>query len=362
MTLDGRWFLTSSGGSAHEPKMRLFARPDKGGVYYVEFGRGQKRSLKTTDRREAERRFKILQRELATGRLLALDRRSETTLGAFRERFVDWALGGGQNPRTARLGRLALDHLVAVAGESVRLDRIGVAHADLLKRELRRRECAQATIDTYLRHIKAALSKAVDWELVAVNPLAKVKIKRRKPQVRPYLPPGSFEAFLGSIDDPLWRRVLALYCATGRRRSELLAVQGRDIDIERGIYRIGASKSDESKGWYPMTTAAKAIFKTFLPLAPDQHLLPRWHPDTISHRAKEWLVKAGFPDVSLHGLRASFGIEYLNKGGNLLALQDLLGHADFKTTEDYYGELVPGYLDREASRIDFSLSSLRRVK
>ena len=68
-------------------------------------------------------------------------------------------------------------------------------------------------------------------------------------------------------------------------------------------------------------------FQAFLPFDnPEAYLLPRVHIDTISDKAKEFLRAAGFPDVSLQGLRVSFGVEYLNRGGNLYALKELLGH------------------------------------
>jgi len=348
--------------------MRIYPREDKGGTWYVEFDRGKKRSLRTKDAKEAEARFKVLQREMAMGKLLVMDKGSDKALGEFRDELVAWAEKGGQSDSTGRANRLALEQLINVAGRTVRLDRLGRKHIDLLIAACKERQCSQRSIDTYLRHCKAALKVAVDWEYVKENPFAKIKIKKRKPEVRPHLPPGSFTKFLMSIEDLTWRRVFALYCATGRRRKELLALKAKHVDMANKRYQIVDSKTDESKGFYPMTTAGIAAFQAFAPFDnPEAYLLPRVHIDTISDKAKEYLRAAGFPDVSLQGLRVSFGVEYLNHGGNLYALKELLGHAEFTTTERYYSDLTPGYLEEEASRVAFGggvdlTGKVRRVK
>ncbi|MDQ7832000.1 MAG: tyrosine-type recombinase/integrase [Desulfovibrionaceae bacterium] len=337
--------------------MRLFVR--EGGTYYVELGRGRKRSLRTKDRKEAERRLAILQREMAMGKLLVMGAGPGRTLGEFQDQFLDWAENGGQKPSTARMNRLALSKLVAVAGRSACLGRLGARTIDLLSATCRKAGCHEASIDTYVRHCKAVMSKAVEWGAVDKNPFADVKVKKRKPLPRPHLPPGSFEKFLSSIPDIMWRKILALYCATGRRRCELLALRGRDIDLDRKRYRVGTSKRDESRGWYPMTPAAVTAFAAFEPWpGPGQFLLPRMHPDTISDNARKFLAMAGFPEVSLHGLRVSFGVEYLARGGSLRGLQGLLGHARYSTTEEYYAAEIPGYLEDEAGRVTFGAVDL----
>jgi integrase len=359
--------LKSSKVWVHHEHMRIYPREDAGGVWYVEFDRGRRRSLRTKDAKEAERRFAVLQREMALGKLLVMDKGTNKTLGEFRDEFVAWAEKGGQTESTGRANRLALDQLIKVAGRAVTLDHLGRKHIDLLVAECRARKCSQRSIDTYQRHCKAALKVAVDWEYVKANPFAAIKIKKRKPEIRPHLPPGAFSKFLMSIENIVWRRILALYCSTGRRRRELLGLQVKHVDMERKRYQIVASKTDESKRWYPMTTAAVAAFEAFGPLTdPESHLLPRVHPDTISDKAKFYLTAAGFPNVSLQGLRVSFGVEYLNKGGNLYALKELLGHADYTTTERYYSDLTLGYMEEEAARVSFGdvdlKGNIRRVK
>jgi integrase/recombinase XerD len=255
--------------------------------------------------------------------------------------------------------------LIEEAGGSTRLDRVSRKHLDTLVAAWRKRGLADRSIDTYTRHLKSALGKAVAWDIIKKSPLGDVKIQRRKPKLRPYIiPPERIEQFLVSIKDLAWRRIVALFCATGRRRQELLYLESDLVDMERRRYCVDRSKTDESEGWYPMTPAAVAAFEAFKPF-PEGYLLPRMHPDTLSHRIKAYLSAAGYPRVSLHGLRVSFGARYLSAGGSLTVLQKLLGHADFGTTQDHYAALVPGYLEEEAARVNFAVDlkgTLRAIK
>jgi len=54
--------------------------------------------------------------------------------------------------------------------------------------------------------------------------------------------------------------------------------------------------------------------------------------DVAMCRAFVW---AGFESGGLHTLRHTFATRYLQKGGNLEDLRDLLGHSDIRTTQRY---------------------------
>ena len=53
-----------------------------------------------------------------------------------------------------------------------------------------------------------------------------------------------------------------------------------------------------------------------------------------------------------HALRHTFASHYIMNGGNLLALQKILGHSDVKTTL-LYAHLAPDFLGDEMNRVDF---------
>jgi hypothetical protein len=69
--------------------MRLFRR-DGYGIWYVEFGRGKKRSLRTTDEQVAKRRFKAMEGELLAGKLLVFGQKSTLKLSELFDEYREW--------------------------------------------------------------------------------------------------------------------------------------------------------------------------------------------------------------------------------------------------------------------------------
>ena len=63
-------------------------------------------------------------------------------------------------------------------------------------------------------------------------------------------------------------------------------------------------------------------------------------PRPLTHHALHRLVKrlgdrAGVKNVHPHRFRHTFGTEYLRNGGQMIALQELLGHSDLEMVKRY---------------------------
>ena len=54
----------------------------------------------------------------------------------------------------------------------------------------------------------------------------------------------------------------------------------------------------------------------------------------------------------IHDLRHTYASHFMMSGGNILALQKLLGHHDIKLTQKY-AHLAPDHLAAEAARVSF---------
>jgi len=64
------------------------------------------------------------------------------------------------------------------------------------------------------------------------------------------------------------------------------------------------------------------------------------------------LKKGGLPKIKFHDLRHTFASNFVMKGGNILSLKEILGHADISTTM-MYAHLASSYLEEEINRLDF---------
>lgn len=325
--------------------MRLFQKPS--GVYYAEFDRNKKRSLKTTDAAEAKKLFAELKRQYLSGRLTELRGECKTTLLSFANEYKEWA-SESLPEKTYNMNRLALDKLIFHAG-NIPLDQINGRHTDKIIQQSKRDGLAVASINAYIRHCKVVLNKAVEWDHIKLNPLRMVKeLPRERKQPR-FISGKELSAFLVSIKDVDLRRIVVALVTTGRRRNEILKLEWEDVDFENRKYLVKTSKTYLSRH-YPLSAGFESVLKS---IKDDRRgkIFKRWqHADTVTHHVKEALRAAGFETFRLHDLRHTFASLFMESGGGLRTLQDLLGHTEYRTTE-IYAHLGEDHLQEEIGRV-----------
>jgi integrase len=192
------------------------------------------------------------------------------------------------------------------------------------------------------------------------NPVAAVDRPRDSgadPDIR-FLDLTEFEALLRAVpDDALGATELTLYRAagmTGLRQGELFALRWRDVDWAAGVIRVrrnytrgafGTPKSRRSSRAVPMADRLAAELERHYQASEycgDDDLV-FCHPQTghvldaskVRKRYKGALTRAGLRDVRFHDLRHSFGTHMAAAGAPLRAIQEWMGHRDYKTTLVY---------------------------
>jgi integrase len=192
------------------------------------------------------------------------------------------------------------------------------------------------------------------------NPVAAVDRPRGNgadPDIR-FLDLEEFEALLRATpDDLLGPTERVLYRAagmTGLRQGELVALRWRDVDWRAGLIRVrrnytrgefGTPKSRRSSRAVPMADLLAAEldrhFQASSYRADDDLVFA--HPETghvldaskMRKRYKDALARAGLRDVRFHDLRHTFGTHMAAAGAPLRAIQEWMGHRDYKTTLVY---------------------------
>jgi integrase/recombinase XerC len=156
----------------------------------------------------------------------------------------------------------------------------------------------------------------------------------------------------GENRDPwIWARdaaVMALLYGSGLRISEALGLKRRDVPAPgAGDTLIVNGKGNKTR-MVPVLQNVLALIQDYAAMCP--HPLPATGPMFIGARGgplspriiqltMERLRGAlGLPDSATpHALRHSFATHLLNRGGDLRAIQELLGHASLSTTQIYTG-------------------------
>ena len=156
----------------------------------------------------------------------------------------------------------------------------------------------------------------------------------------------------GETRDPwIWARdaaVMALLYGSGLRISEALGLKRREVPLPgAGDVLVVTGKGNKTR-MVPVLQNVLALVQTYAAMCP--HPLPPEGPMFVGARGgplspriiqltMERLRGAlGLPDSATpHALRHSFATHLLNRGGDLRAIQELLGHASLSTTQIYTG-------------------------
>ena len=239
---------------------------------------------------------------------------------------------------------------------------------------------SEATRFQRFKALRNILRYAYQMDYIVQNPLDKIPSAQLPHKPRPKLREGrdflNREQVLQYLrclnEEPLFYRTMVnLMIFTGLRRGEVVGLQWGDIDCaarnlnvvrnvirdtksESGIY-IGTPKTEDGTRTIALSDYLIGLLKCWAAeqqkgqgiLLPTAYVFsnaedPYWplYPTTVTAWVHDFEVKHGLPKVSPHDLRHTAATLALQSGANLRTVQDLLGHADFKTTATYYAGIT----------------------
>ncbi len=175
----------------------------------------------------------------------------------------------------------------------------------------------------------------------------KVKVQTSLP---PYTEDSEIEKLFAAIEHKKTHKglivrdalLVALDLKTGMRRAELSNLQVNDIHADFLIVRHGKGDKDRV---IPLSPVIATRLKNFVQdMKPDERVF-KLAPPTITMKIKQFARKAGLENFHLHLLRHKFAQNLLEKGANIKAVQELLGHTNLNTTEVYLSVTNKGLRD-----------------
>jgi integrase len=216
------------------------------------------------------------------------------------------------------------------------------------------------------QHIRSLMRQvftwAMMWELLDVreNPMSLVRVKAgpdEEPAVKRILTPEEFQALLPLIPQPFRTMVLVAACL-GLRVSEILGLQWGDIEweqleikIQRAVVlaTVGKVKTPKSKSVMPLDPDLAAVLLEYkrtmaTNVHPEQWLFEnpaRGKPWRPSHIQSKWIRPAGLKvtgedGIGWHNFRHTFSTMLRELGTDVKVQQELLRHADVRTTLNIY--------------------------
>jgi len=156
----------------------------------------------------------------------------------------------------------------------------------------------------------------------------------------------------GEASEPwIWERdaaVMALLYGSGLRISEALGLKRRDVPMPgKGDVLVVTGKGNKTR-MVPVLQNVLALIQDYAvscphPLPPEGPMFVGARGGPLSPRIIQLTMARlrgalGLPDSATpHALRHSFATHLLGRGGDLRAIQELLGHASLSTTQIYTG-------------------------
>lgn len=140
---------------------------------------------------------------------------------------------------------------------------------------------------------------------------------------------------------------LRLMSDAGLRRGEVIGLHVRNVDLAGRMLRV-RGKGDKDRV-IPLTRELHELLEQVCHGKDPHQSVVGVKDKGVYGIVKKYATLAGEPDLRPHDLRHAFATRLVEGGANIRAIQELLGHADLKTTAVYLG-VVPKHLE-EAIRV-----------
>jgi len=194
---------------------------------------------------------------------------------------------------------------------------------------------------------------AVDWDLLEESPMTGMKFLRENNARTRYRLVEECQRLINSCIAPHIRAIVSVATHAGLRLGEILNLRWRDLDFHSGFILVRDSKNGEARH-VPMDETLLALFSTY-PHRPGIDLIfaspsgGRYADIRVGF--KNACKRAGITDLHFHDLRHSYASNFMMGGGEIFALQTLLGHKAITMTQRY-AHLSPAYKIKAIDRMN----------
>ncbi len=204
------------------------------------------------------------------------------------------------------------------------------------------------SVNRKIASLRAYFKFALKREEIQKNPLEKIKLLKVQKELPSFADEKQFSEILDSavFNNSQEQVIIELLYGTGIRLSELLQLRHSDFQKSEGSIKVLGKRNKERV--IPIAQPLKSLIKDYIlekkceeVLDPDPYLIVnrnggQAYPMLIYRVVKNFLNQVQSTDKkSPHALRHSFATHLLNKGADLNAVKDLLGHSSLAATQVY---------------------------
>ena len=344
-------------------------------------------SVKGT-KKDAERRLTELLGQVDTGRYV---KPTKTTVAEFLRQWLRDYVATNVRPRTAEGYQMVVEHHLIPSLGNVALAQLQPSHlqehyAKALKEGRIDGKEGGLSARSVLHHhriLSEALSHAVRWGLVGRNVAQAVNPPRPEHREMQTLDNDGVRNLLEAARNTVYYPLLHLAIYTGLRRSEILGLRWKDVDLDMATLSVVQVLHHLRDGRTVFQEPKTAKGRRMVALSPMAVLALRGHrerqeaerlllgiplaseasvfshpdgspflPDSVTHAFAKIARRAGLQGIRLHDLRHTHASLMLRQGVHPKIVSERLGHSTISITLDTYSHVLPGLQEAAAQRFD----------
>jgi integrase len=304
-------------------------------------------------------------------------REYDTTLGQAIEIYKK---NFGHQPSFKTAKWIFIRHIKEYFGTDTPLSEIRFVHLETFRSHLRQTPTYKGTLPqdstlnktmSCLRHI---LKKSVEWELIEQNPFSRggsLLLKENNQRLR-YLTEYEITRLLDACstklieypngksrlsqmtrrDEKYLREIVECALNSGMRKGEILSLKWNQV--RNGFIYLRKTKTSNPRQ-IPINDDLDALFKR---IRQRQGLKSAYvflcdgkGIEDVKSSFSAALKRAGIDDFTFHDLRHTFSSHFVMRGGDLKALQEILGHTTLTMTMKY-AHLAQGHKKEAINRLN----------
>ena len=242
------------------------------------------------------------------------------------------------------------------------------------------------TVRNIHKVLSEALSHAVKWQILIRNVALAVDPPRPSQSEMATFTEEQARLFLEAVAQFPYHELFTVALYTGMRRSELLGLPWKDVDLYLAQLSVTQTLHRLSSGGFVFGKPKTAKNRRTIALPPTVCILLRQlnerqiaerlllglrlqhddlvfskpdgkplDPSTITHTFRKIVKKAGLPILRFHDLRHTHASLMLKHGIHPKIVSERLGHSSISITLDTYSHVMPGLQEAAALRFEEGL-------
>jgi integrase/recombinase XerC len=215
-------------------------------------------------------------------------------------------------------------------------------------------EIQSSSVNRKIASLKACYKFLMRQQIITKNPMQKIRVLKTQKRLPSFIHEGKMTEVLDNNEsfqkpDSLehWRNklILELFYATGIRLSELIHLKENRVNLRDRTIKVLGKRNKERvipfpASIVPIIEGYRAVRNREVEMKDHGLLLVTdagkpCYPMLVYRVVKHHLKNTGSEKTSPHVLRHSYATHLLNKGAEINAVKDLLGHSSLAATQVY---------------------------